>query len=497
MFRIRLDGTAIQKSWESLANIPPSATKLIVVLGFLTLCALVLSEGVSTRQFLLVTLIAFLPIGIYLATKYPVIFPFTLYVTLVPLNDVLASHEFGTLARVAGAASFLVLALWLVHKRTIVKPPLTGFAWLALTVWITMGGMWALNRDDWAAGLATFLQCFCLYAILTVVPVRASDWNAILLAVIAGGVIAAGLGIYASFHASTFYGNRTWIVSTSGDVVGPNHLAGALLLPVFVTASATLSERRWLSKLASVLCLCILMAGIYLTGSRDAVLAVAAGFLYLIMRTRYRAQLSFLLIAVALVAVPYFSDLASRFSLITSDSGAGRLFIWQIGWLAFKKYWLLGAGFQNFAHAFDQAYLQVYSRVPTGWGYDGHNLFLTSAVEFGIFGLLVLVICWVTQFFMLRQIGRSSAFYDSRIALEASLLALFVSSIFVNRILIEKYAWLIFSVMVLLKSRYLVSLHENASFRNGISDQPPARSRLNGHPKPIFRRDVTHKVPLP
>ncbi len=65
------------------------------------------------------------------------------------------------------------------------------------------------------------------------------------------------------------------------------------------------------------------------------------------------------------------------------------------------------------------------------------------------------------------------------------MLALFVSSIFVNDIMYEKYAWLTFCVMALLRSRYIVSFNEGAAYRNGITGQPLSRTRLNEHSRQL------------
>lgn len=501
---MRVPEALVSKNLGRLSTLALAAGAALLLI-LLALLAYMLAGG-STPRVTAIVMLALSPFAAYFAVKRPLIFPFALFVALVPLNDILAFDQFGTVSKLVGMSSFLALAFWLVRKRVVVKPPLTILAWFALAVWMTVGGIWALNRADWlgdltpggAHGLLTFLELFCLYAVLAVIPVREIDWKAISLAIVCGGVIAAGFGVYDSFHASSFYGHRLWISNTLGDVVGPNHFAGALLLPVFITTAGALSERSWRSKIAFVLCLCILMAGIYSSGSRDAVLSVALGFLYLMWRTRYRAQLGLYILVAALVAVPHIADLTARFSQIAADSGGGRLLIWRIGWLALKNNWLLGAGLGNFPHAFDQAYLQVYERVPLGWGYAGHNLLLTSAVELGIFGAGLVLLAWLSQWFVLRDIDPTSPLYDSRIALETALIALFVSSMFVNDILYEKYAWLIFCVMTLLRSRYIVSLEEGNSYLPGIAAQRPAQSGLNRQTRHLgFGRDAGHKVPLP
>lgn len=462
-----------------------------VVFALLAACAHFLAGGSIVRT-VFCLMIPLAPFAVYLVIKWPFIFPFAFYVCLIPLNEILYFGQFGTVSKLLGALSFVALALWLVRKRVIIKPQAATLAWLALALWIIAGGMWAINHTDWlgdltpggAPGVTTFLELLGLYLIIAVVPVRANDWKAICIGAIAGGVVASALSVYQLYRTSGFAHNRLWLTGVGGDTADPNHFAGALLLAVFLTTAAALAERKALAKLALMLCLCMLMGGIYLTGSRDAVVAVALGFLYMMWRGRHRAQLGMYMVAAVLAAVPLLSGLAARFTLAASDSGAGRLFIWRVGLDALKTYWLLGAGLQNFRDAFDQAYLHVYMQSATGYHYSGHNLFITSAVELGLFGAALMILAWFCQFAMFRDIDRTSQFFDGRVALEACLLALFVTSLFLDNML-EKYTWLTFCVMAAFRSRYITSLNEQidvvgpeieAHFDGPIKSRPEANA---------------------
>jgi len=434
---------------------------------FLALCARFLSGG-SVSRAVLCLMVALAPPAVYLLVKRPLIFPFACYVCLVPLNAILFFGHLGTLSKLLGAMSFIALALWLVRHRLVVKPHATTFVWLALTLWIILGGLWAIDRYDWlgdltpggGVGLLTFLELLGLYIVVAAIPVRSIDWNVTCIAVVTGGLIAAAVSFYQLFVTGGFLSGRLWVTGVGGQVADPNHFAGALLLAIFVTTAAALHQKAAMAKLALMLCLCALMCGIFLSGSRDAMIAVAIGFFYMMWRGRYRAQLAVYALVAGLAAAPMLPALAARFVLATSDFGAGRLFIWRVGWDALKTYWLLGAGFNNFPNAFDRSYLHVYMSQATGYQRAGHNLLLTSAVELGLLGAGLMLLAWVLQFRMLKSIDRTSPFYDWRVALEAALLALFVSCMFLDN-MFEKYTWLTFCVVALFRSRYVTSLNDN------------------------------------
>lgn len=501
---MRFAETALGKRFESS---PVSLTTVLagaLAFMFLVVCALLFSGG-SVMRTVLCVLIAILPLAVYLVIKWPLIFPFAAYVCMVPLNEILYFSSFGTVSKLLGSLTFVALALWLARHREVVKPPVTVLVWLALTLWMTAGGMWAINRTDWLGdltpggvpGLLTFVQLLALYAIISVVPVRAIDWKAICAAIVTGGVAAAALSIFQFLRSSGFADNRLRLTGLSGEAVDPNHFAGALLLAVFVTTAAALTQKKPAAKLGLMLCLGVLMAGIYLSGSRDAVLAVAAGFLYLLWRGRHRAQLGLYMLVAALAAVPLLTALAARFTLLGSDSGAGRLFIWRVGLDALKTNWLLGAGLKNFPNAFDQAYLHVYQGTPTGYHYTGHDLLLTSAVELGLFGAGLMLAAWFSQFFMLKPIDRTSPLFDWRVALEAALLALFVSSLFLDN-MFEKYTWLTFCVLALLRSRYITSVHEQSELGGAFAGPMKFWPRLDGPVGRLqFEPGAARKAPRP
>jgi O-Antigen ligase len=465
---MRIPATAATGQVEAPRRLLVVASVALGLIVFLALVARFFAGGSSLRA-AAVALLTLLPFVAYFAIKRPLFFPLGLYVVSIPLNDILYFPQFGTLSKLIGVLTFAALALWLVRNRTFIRPSATVWAWFALVVWMGMTGMWALERADWWQLLPTLIQLACLYALISLVPVTSSDMNAIWFAIILGGMIAALVGLYDFFFArhvtwlngyttevmsGAFNSSRLWVSTASGDVVDPNHYAGALLLPICVAVAAALGQRSWLLKAGLALCFLTMMFAMYMSGSRDALLALAIAFAYLLWKMPERRQLAAWTAIGALSIIPLYAPLAQRFAIAASTGGAGRLVIWHVGLSALKDYWLLGAGLGNFPNVYFQHYVWVYTPAPMPWPAAGHNLLLTGMVELGVVGLGLLLLAWGIQFVINRQIQRSDSLYVWRITLEASLLAIFFSSMFLDN-MIRKYTWLVFAAMALLRSRFI------------------------------------------
>jgi O-antigen ligase len=186
-------------------------------------------------------------------------------------------------------------------------------------------------------------------------------------------------------------------------------------------------------------------------------LAVAALVLFLIVRDPHRRVLAFGSAALAAVAALVAGPMVlQRFSEASVNGGAGRTDIWHVGWIAFTQNWLFGAGFENFAWAYDRAYMQVFQPFYTNWHRAPHNVFLGTAVDLGIIGLGLMLLAWISQFKLLDFITDGDARFGLRITLQASVVALVIVALF-SDIMISKYTWLLFMLIVLTRNTRMES----------------------------------------
>jgi hypothetical protein len=130
-----------------------------------------------------------------------------------------------------------------------------------------------------------------------------------------------------------------------------------------------------------------------------------------------------------------------RFSDKGLAGGSGRTDIWDVGGIAFREHWLIGAGVGGFPAAYNQALQLTYQQVFQGWSRPAHNAYLSAAVELGIFGAALLIYAW----------WRSWADARGNVVIEASIIGLAVASYFLD-VLFFKYLWLAFAMAALVKN---------------------------------------------
>ncbi len=223
-------------------------------------------------------------------------------------------------------------------------------------------------------------------------------------------------------------------------MLDPNHVAASLLMPIALTVGALLGMRDVRVRFLALLSLVTMLATVFLTGSRGGLIALAAMMLYIALRTRYRIQILALMAfgGVASLLVPTVWD---RFADKGLQGGSGRLFIWDVGKLAFKDHWLSGAGIGAFPAAYNHELLATFQPVFQGWSRPAHNALLSAAVELGILGAALLVFAWWRTW------------QDSRgnVVIEAAIFGLAIAAWFLD-VLVFKYIWLAFGMAALVKN---------------------------------------------
>lgn len=431
----------------------------VVAAGAIAALAITQLAGTKTGLALAIAAIGG-PAMAYIAIFAPLTFPFGLYVLAIPFDNLLELTAFGTLTKLMAIASGAALLFYMVRTRRAVPPPRALLIWCALYAWAAATTFWAINQTSVFDILPTSVELLILYAAVSILPADRQAIRWVALATVVGGVAAAAYGAYL-FHnpANVYYGSRLRI-TTETSAIDPNHFAAAMLLPIALCVSGVLSERKLIPFAANLAALGMLFLGVTLSQSRGAVLAITAMLTYFLIRSsRGRLRLLAIMGATAATALLLRSqtDLWSRFGTALSTGGAGRTSIWRVGLVALKSHWLVGAGYNNFPFAYDQAYLQTPHQMwsMADWHRAPHNLLIGTSVELGIIGLLLLLVAWFAQFRMLRDIGAADPDYPIRVALEAAVLGTFVAALFLD-VMIFKYVWLTFMLMALVRNAHYV-----------------------------------------
>jgi O-antigen ligase len=459
----------------------------ITVVGLFVAIISLATTG-SKTHFVEGLIIAILPIATYAAIKRPFIFPFGLYVLLVPYDSLLKfDPRFGTVTKLVAMSAGVALVFWLMRNKRCMSLHKSAIPWLALLVWMALSVFWALDQNEAASRLATYAELVVLYLVISLIPLVEQEYKVLLITVALSGVAAAAYGVYL-YHTGAFtqYSETNGVMTSrllvrfgGTDKWSPDELSAALLLPVALVMNAALKRPWSLAKMGLIGLFIVLVGGMYVNGSRGALVALAAMVGYMILRSRFKSQLVSLSVLALGVSFLMPTSPWARFATAASTGGSGRIPIWKVGLAAFKQHWLIGAGVGNFPTAYDQSFIGVYQSHFANWDRAPHNTPLEFGVELGVIGLALLFTGWIMQMRSLRDIELSSRFYDTRIALEAAVLAVFIAGLFVG-IMSDKFLWLLFGVMAV--TRTMASL--------GGSNQ---RLHIAAQPTPIYNVATTVK----
>jgi len=430
----------------------------VALLGLIAAYAAVQLSGTKTG--LVLTLGAILgPVVLVLAITSPVLFPFGLYALITPFDALIVfAPGAGTITAAVGAASGAALLFsGMRNKQRFTDPDSSVGVWLVYTLWLLASTFWAIDPNVSLTMMPTALELFALYAVVSFIRVRDAELATVLKLTALGGVCAALYLLYLAHTGVAVHQDRMYL-RTSTSYWNPDFLSTALILPVLIAIGSALSTRNLFARVGWMGSVVAMIVAIILTGARGPELGVLAGIVYLVARDRARRwTLAVLLGALGAVAGGFYGpSLLARWAQAFSDGGAGRMDIWRVGWVAFKHNWLFGAGFNNFQQAYNQVFIQVFQPLAIGWSHASHNILVGNGVELGIIGLGILLFAWYSQFRALRHIGEEDYRYPLRLCLEASLIALFISGLFADIMLI-KCCWLAFMIVNLTRNASAVA----------------------------------------
>ncbi|MBV8636783.1 MAG: O-antigen ligase family protein [Candidatus Eremiobacteraeota bacterium] len=444
---------------------------MLVVLCVLAAFGAVALAGTKTGM-ALALLVAVGPVAIYVALTAPLIFPFGLFAIMVPFDNLMTIHSFGTITKLLAICCAVALAARLFVTRRYVVPDKAVLAWLPLVLLAIASLAWAIDPMNGVTNVLSLLELFLLYSLLSFMPVDRKTLGFVIVAVIAGGILAGSYGAYL-FHRGVDVTQDARLVVQSGEQsIDPNHFAAALLLPLALTLIAFVESRRILTRAFSLGALGLIGVGLLLAGSRGALVAAAVMVVYMTIRSRKRMALLFLTIGGGGIGLAAFGQhILGRMNQIGETGGAGRFGIWRVAAVAFSRHPFLGSGAGNFSNAYNDAFLSVPAfasmRIVEGaqWSTAPHSNIIWVAVELGAVGLGILLYAWWMQYRSLRSIGETSQLYPLRIAIEAALIGQFVAGLFLGT-LNYKYLWLTFMIAMIVRNAELDT--KGGSLREGV-----------------------------
>jgi O-antigen ligase len=334
----------------------------------------------------------------------PVRFALPPYLVLIPFGSAfkLAPGAFGGVSSLLGLLLGATLVTQLVTtRRGSVRLPLAVPVWLAFLALSGFSLFWSIAPGASFLDFRILASQVLLLVALVLTKFDERTLRLFATSAMAGGLAVVGYGLVQLTLLGGLPGRRTGPGDGpprfGDDLIGANNEAAALLLPLAIAASRTLSESgrsRWFHGAVSLL----LLLGILMTGSRGGLLAALTVFavvLWLGVAPRAHKVLvgaaAVLLVVVALVFQPF--GFGQR-QVDNAANSSGRTDIWLVGAHSCSQYCLFGAGWGGFPTVYQQELASTpEARVqPRGATFEPHSIFLLAVIELGLPGLVLLLI---------------------------------------------------------------------------------------------------------
>jgi len=228
-----------------------------------------------------------------------------------------------------------------------------------------------------------------------------------------------------------------------GSFGQPNNLGAYLALFTCVAAAMLVGTRSWLGRLGLAAAVGAGLVAIVLTMSRGAFLSVAAGLVFVALRS---SRVTALLLLIAFATSPLWvpQSVKDRVNstqreeegsgeVVLDKSNQTRLNAWQLALDVSKEHLIEGVGYAGLAW-----YLQEYraNAGRTDIAGSAHNTYLRMLGEMGVFGLLAFLwLLWKCMKLSLEGVRRAANRADRQlaVALGAATLSLAISCAFGDR----------------------------------------------------------------
>jgi hypothetical protein len=455
---------------------PWTALALLVVAAAPFVCALALAPGDGVTPLLELGFLAG-PLALigWFAFKRPVAVLVGAYIGLAPVDFLLIYSSGVTISRLIGLAAIVALLATAVMRGVSTRVPRSALAWLAAFGFMIVTLLWSGDQSKTVERLMSTGLPILMMMLVAIIPTDRTDIRIMLLSVVAGATAVSAYGVTHPPPPGTSGSIQERMVLKSGHTaIDPNGLAFSLMAPLAVLLAVALSPGDARRRIIAAVLAAMVIGAIMLTESRGGLLGLTVMFVWFAVRSRQRLIASLTLVAALGVTILHGGAWQRLFSQGGANAeGAGRLPIWRVGIEAFRQHWLLGNGYGTFTDAFNQVYLLVPHAFHTGWAREAHNMVISTFTELGIFGGALVMYAWWSQFRALRDVPDTDQDGWLRLAMEAGVLSIFVTAMFLD-ILVLKPAWVL---PILIAAIGSVRMRERISAAAKARASPPPEPR--------------------
>ena len=420
-----------------------------IVIIFALITAFVIIEARWVYYVLL-----FVPLLICISVISPFIFPFGLYVFLLPF-DALLSMTGGTTGATLTKLLGILTILTLLSKGFVegkLKKPEAASLWYGLfVVYGALSVCWAIEPEAVMSRLPSIIGLFFVYFVVVSYEIARKEYVTLKWIIFIGGIAVAFFTIYA-YHNGYFYTNSLRAtVMTNDRVINPNLIAFNFLFPISIGFSLLLNENKKPVKLIFLLILSVIIYAVTITGSRGGMVAVGAVIIVHLLSLKGKVIPGIIIISIAILALSSTQDTVfERWSTAIETGGSGRLNIWHVGLQSLEKYWLNGAGLANFSNAYNK-YVD-FAEGFSGFNRGAHNMILMYSVELGIIGVTLLFVALWKHYQSIQL--KADTYYPDVIMLKAVFWGIMVGAFFLSINLMNKSFWLLWMMIMMHRGLY-------------------------------------------
>jgi O-antigen ligase len=393
--------------------------------------------------------IAALPLFVFAIAGRPLAALLGLYIVLVPIDDALLVTGGLSITKIVGLAVAIAALATIVRRRARINVPYAALAWLVVVAFMALSLWWSIDPEMSLDNLVTIASAFALLFVLVIVPMNAQELRIVVFSTIFSGAVIGIVAMALSRHElSTVAGQVGRLYLSFGtSTLDPNRFGASLLLPIAMTVGAIGQSRGW-TRISLFAALALALTAVYLSASRGTLVALGVMGLVAVLGMRRRLLYGSLLVVCAVLLFVIPSEISTRLYEGTGASGTGRTDIWRVALAAFPLHWLLGTGVGTFVPAYDRAFFLTYQPQFLEWSRDPHNLVMSTAVELGVVGLVLMAVALILQYRSVRLITPDAPFPWLRSVFSAALIGLVVAAMFVD-VLATKFSWLLFTEMLI------------------------------------------------
>lgn len=322
---------------------------------------------------------------------------FLIFVFTVPWQNAIAVGGSKTLSSLIGIAALVTGVTTCLLEGKVAKPPAFVFAFGALIVWQLATYFWSFDPGSTLARLVTMVQLLAMVWLLTELCTSERERLQIVEAFVLGCAVVCLVLVQAYLSGQSLAGYRY-----APPGFNPNESADIIAAGIPMAFLVATSYKRGVIRWLNIAYVPLGVFAVILTASRSGFIATCLGLVSVFFALRharpvYRLVWSAIILAVfasLFFGVPVSDKLESNIQRITLSTDTrsletltGRTTIWSDGLEMFVEHPIAGIGANTFIASLETR--------GGGW-HAAHNIWVETAAETGIVGLVLLAIALMT-----------------------------------------------------------------------------------------------------